>query len=235
MRCRLMLAGISAVAVATGLLTGPAVAAPADNLLKNVAYYTVTNPSSHPGGFCRYSTPSTVSLSTGGTDSQSRNPAGNGPVSLAIDGATSYTDDGFYVPVGTLGNLNGYTVHGKGAFGGNLWFDSNTSDDASPNGPWFDWSGGSPDCLTSLGGDGYGLGPSSTSTGGNQSEVTVNGSSSFFMVTGPCADGFNETLAELKAGACPGIDASTSVAVWIGITAPTGGSRSATIDAAHAG
>ena len=219
-----------ALTAASGLLAGPAVAA--GNPLDNVSYYTVTNTGG--GGFCRSATPSTVSLATGGTDSQSRNGGGNGPVGLSINGATGYTDDGFYLPVGTLGNLGGYSIHGHGVFGDNLWFDSNTTNDTSANGPWFDWSGGSPDCLTSLGGDGYGLGPSSTSTGGNQSQVTVDDSSSFFMVTGPCgADGFNVTLAELKAGACPGINSNTPVALWIGITAPTGGSQSATIDSAH--
>jgi hypothetical protein len=221
---------VLALAAASGLVAGPAVAAPG-NPLDNVSYYTVTNTGG--GGFCRSPTASAVSLANGGADSQSRNAAGNGPVGLSIDGATGYTDDGFYLPVGTLGNLGGYSIHAHGAFGDNLWFDANTGDDASPNGPWFDWSGGSPDCLTSLGGDGYGLGPSSTSTGDNQSEVTVDDSSSFFMVTGPCgADGFNVTLAELKAGACPGINSSTPVALWIGITAPMGGSQSSTIDSA---
>lgn len=222
-----------AIAAGAGLLAGPAMAAPDSNVLKNVAYYTVTNPSSQPGDFCRYTAPSTVSLATGGTDSQSRNPAGNGPVGLSISGATTYTDNGFYAPVGTLGDLAGYSVHGRGAFGDNLWFDANTTDDTSTNGPWFDWSGGSPDCLTSLGGDSYGLGPSSTSNGGDQSEVTVNDSSTFFMVGGCGTQGFNVTLAQLKAGACPGIDSSTPVALWIGITAPAGGSQSATIDSAH--
>ena len=65
--------------------------------------------------------------------------------------------------------------------------------------------------------------------------MTVNDSSSFFMVTGPCTTGFTVTLAQLKAGDCPGIDSSTPVAVWIGITAPTGGSHSATIHTAHLG
>jgi hypothetical protein len=230
----LTLGGASALlglAAASGFLAGPAVAAPG-NPLDNVSYYTVTNTGG--GGFCRSATPSTVTLATRGADSQSRNAAGNGPVGLSINGATGYTDDGFYLPVGTLGNLGGYSIDARGTFGDNLWFDANTNDDASPNGPWFDWSGGSPDCLTSLGGDGYGLGPSSTSTGDNQSEVTVDDSSSFFMVTWPCgADGFNVTLAELKAGACPGINSSTPVALWIGITASTGGSQSATIDSAH--
>lgn len=229
---------ITAGAFAVTVLSGPAAAAgpTSSNLLDNVASYTVTNPSAHPGGFCRYPTPSTVSLATGGTDSQSRNQAGNGPVGLSIDGATTYTDDGSYAPAGTLGDLSGYTIRARGAFGDNLWFDSNTADDTSANGPWFEWSGGSPDCLTTLGGDGYGLGPASTFTGDDQSEVTVNDSSSFFMVTGPCGTfGFNVTLAQLKAGDCPGINSSTPVAVWIGITTPTGGSQSATIQTAHLG
>jgi hypothetical protein len=224
------------VVAAWGLLAGPAMAAPTDNLLNNVSYYTVTNPTTHPGSFCRYATPSTVSLSTGGTDSQARNPAGNGPAGLSIDGATTYTDDGFYAPAGTLGDLNGYTIHASGGFGDNLWFDTNTADDTSTNGSFFQWDGGSPDCLTTLGGDDYGLGPASSSTGGDQSNVTVNDSSSFFMTSRPggCGTyGYSVTLAQLKAGACPGISSSTPVAVWIGITAPSGGSLSATIDSAH--
>jgi hypothetical protein len=226
---------VAVLAAGTGVfLFGPALAAPTGNLLQDVPYYTVTNPTSHPGGFCRSTAPSTVSLATGGTDSQSRNPAGNGPVGLTINGATTYTDDGFYKPAGTLGNLAGYTISGTGdSFGDNLWFDTNTLDDANPNGPYFMWNGGSPDCLTTLGGDTYGLGPASAARGSHGQTVTVNDSSSFFMQVGNACSGRSVTLAQLKAGACLPITSSTPVAVWIGITTGTGGSLNTRITSAH--
>jgi hypothetical protein len=200
------------------------------NLLNSVAYYSVNNGAPSPPAFCRYTAPqASVALSGGGTASQARNHAGRGPATLTVNGASGYADDGFFEPLGTLGQLAQYRINAKGStFGSNLWLDTNTANDTSANGNFFTWSG---DCLSSLDGDSYGLGPSSTGSGLVQSE-TVNGSSSFSLtcnaVYGPV------TLAQLQGGFCAGITASTPVAIWIGITVGSGGSLSTKITSAKA-
>jgi hypothetical protein len=222
------LIGLAVVIVAAfGVAATAAIAAPTNNLLKNVANYTINNGSS----FCQYATPQASVLAGGGTASQSRNAVGNGPVSLSITGATGYADNGFYEPLGTLGSLSGYTIAGSGSqFGTNLWLDTNTTNDTSAT-PWFSWDGATPNCLTTLGGDVSGLGPSSTNTASGAQSVTVNGSSTFALycngVYGPV------TLANLKAGTCPEYSSNTQVAVWIGITAANGGTLSTRITSAQ--
>ena len=176
MKCSIRLGRIALSLGAAGMLSlvgaGTAAATPAVNLL-NPAYYTVNGTS----GFCRYQTPQSSVAVPGGTASQS-NTADTGPLTVSINGATGYADNGFYSPVGTLGNLTGYTVSGTGSqFATNLYLDTNKADDAT-NGAFFAWNGSSPDCYTGLGGDVYGLGPQSSSTGGGQS-LTVNDSSQF--------------------------------------------------------
>jgi hypothetical protein len=91
-----------------------------------------------------------------------------GAVTLSITGATAYSDNGFYMVLGTLGSLNGYTITGTGSsFGDNLYFGTNS-------GEFFLWNAGGT--TAGLGVTAYGLGP--TSVGGT---VTVTGSSTFGM------------------------------------------------------
>jgi hypothetical protein len=218
-------AAMTAALMMVALVSSVAVAkAPANNLLKNVAYYTVNNGST----FCRWATPQkSVALTPTGTASQRQ--SGNG-VSLSITGATAYADNGFYVPLGTLSTLAGYTVLATGSsFSTNLWFDTSTANDTSANGNFFSWNGGSPDCFSAYDGDISGLGQPSTATGTGQS-VTVNDSSTFTLT---CSGVYQTvTFAQLKAGFCSGISSATPVAVWIGITAARGGSLSTTITSA---
>lgn len=220
----------AAIAVAVPVMAGTASAAPTANLLRNVAYYT-TGATGTP--FCRSTAPTTVTLTAGGTASQARNHAGNGPVTLSITGAPTYATDGFYETVGTLGDLAGYSVHAHGTIGDNLWLDTNTTNDVTGNGPYFTWTG---TCLTSLGGDKYGLGPSSTPTGHGQSVLTVTGSSTFFLIGGcehTSTVTYTVTLGQLEDGYCTGIGPTTETALWLGITAPTGRTLSATITSAQ--
>lgn len=205
----------TALAMALPVMAGTASAAPASNLLRSVDYYT-TGPS-----FCRSSMPTSATVVTGAV-SQSRNRAGDGPLGLSITGVASYATVGFYKDVGTLGGLAGYSVHAHGTFGDNLWLDTNTTNDSGMNGPFFTWTG---TCLTATGGDSYGLGPSSTPTGGGQSVLTVNDTSTFFMASGCNHSGTTEyqvTLGQLKSGYCTGITGTTQAAVWLGITAVPG-------------
>ncbi len=169
-------------------------------------------------GFCQYANPSTESVVGGGTDSQAIVPGG---ISLSItSNGTTYADDGFYVPLGTLGSFSGYTITGTGSgFGSNLWFGN------------FNWTGGNPNCFVSVpAGSNYGLGPSSS--GGN---LTVTGASNFFMVdaSGSCTAGTTASLTNLQGGEC-GMTSSTPVWVWIGITSPSGAALSTTITYASA-
>jgi hypothetical protein len=190
------------------------------SLLQNVAYYTVNNGST----FCRYTTPqSSVPLVGGGTASQARNHHGGGALTLSINDATGYADDGFYEPVGTLGDLASYVIKAKAPFESNLWFDTNTGNDNASNGDFFSWSGG---CLSSDDGDTYGLGPTSTTSGSRQVEL-VTGSSTFALT---CNSVYGSiTLTQLKSGYCSGINAATPVALWVGIDVGSGGSLSTKI------
>lgn len=212
-----LVSGLVAAGAVGTLFAGSALAAPAANLLEDVTY-TVTGAS----GFCQSATPTTTPAADNvGTVSQSRDKKGHGPVDLSISGVDGYADDGFYKPVGTLGDLSGYTIKGQGdAFSTNLWFDTNATDDATT--AYFAWSG---DCLTGLGGDGYGLGPTSTPSGHDKQTLTVNDASTYFIIGGCSTDAgtvSNVTLAQLKAGTCAGIDASTPVAAWIGSNTSSG-------------
>ena len=189
-------------------------------MLKSIAYYTVNNGST----FCRYQTPqSSVAVVGGGTASQARNRAGKGFVTLSINGATGYADDGFYEGVGALGHLAGYVIKGRGSFGSNLWFDTNSANNTASNGDFFSWSG---NCLSGTDGDVYGLGPSSAASGRSQ-VVTVTGSSDFDLTCNSVYEPV--TLTQLQAGFCSGIGGTTPVAVWVGITAGSGGTLSAKI------
>jgi hypothetical protein len=181
------------------------VSATSGNILNNIQYFTVDpgSASGGPGGFCRSTSPiASTTLAVGGTETQS---SGSGGVSLSINGAGGYADNGFYESIGTVGSLNGYIIDGGGAnFGTNLYFLTNS------DGNFFQWSNG---CLTTDGVTTYALGP--TSSSGN---LTVTGSSSFTTNSG---GGPACTLAQLNTGADSSIPIGTPVAVWIGITEST--------------
>ena len=131
---------------------------PTANLLSSIAWYTLTQPG---GTWTRYASPTSL-----GVDAQSVGVGG--AVTLSITGATAYSDNGFYMVLGTLGSLNGYTITGTGSsFGDNLYFGTNS-------GEFFLWNAGGT--TAGLGVTAYGLGP--TSVGGT---VTVTGSSTFGM------------------------------------------------------
>lgn len=210
---------VAAISVVAGSAMAASPSSKSINLLKNVAYYTVNN---NQSTFCRWAKPqASVALTPTGTASQKA----GGSVSLSITGATGYADNGFYEPLGTLGSLTGYTVAGSGSqFSTNLWFDTSTSNDTSTNGDFFSWSGG---CLSGSGGDTSGLGPSSVATANGGQSVTVTSASTFNLT---CSGTYGPvSLAQLSAGYCSGIDATTPVAVWVGITAASGGSLSTKI------
>jgi hypothetical protein len=176
-----------------------------DNLLSSIAYYVI-NQGGNP--WVRSTLPFTV-----GVASQS---VSSGGVTLSITGHTGYADDGFYLPLGTLGNLSGYTITGTGSqFGTNLYFGYGSATGTD----FFTWSGNT---YAGFGSTIQGLGP--TSVGGID---TVNGSSTFYMVNGSCS-GTSPTLTQLKAGTCSGITASTPVAMWVGITPPSDAAMSTT-------
>jgi hypothetical protein len=176
------------------------------NLLGSVAYYVI-NQGGSP--WVRSLIPFSV-----GVASQS---VSSGNVTLSIASGTGYADNGFYMPLGTLGSLNGYTIQGTGSqFGTNLYFGYGTP----PTLGFFTWTSNT---YAGFGSTVQGLGP--TSSGGTD---TVNGSSKFYMVNGSCS-GSSPTLTALKAGTCTGITASTPVAMWVGITSPSGAALSTTI------
>ncbi len=137
-----------------------------------------------------------------GIETQSDNP--DGSVTVKIDNAAGYVDSGFSIYFGKLADLKPLTLSGVGDdYGLNLWFDT------SNNGEFFAWD--SSGKLTSLDGDTYGLGP--TSSGGN---LTVDGSSLFWMMTAPYG---SYSLEDLKSGSFPRITGDTYVAIWVGIDA----------------
>jgi hypothetical protein len=167
------------------------------NMIGGIAYYVI-NQGGNP--WTRSLSPFSLGVASSSFSS--------GAVSLSIASGTMYADNGFYMVLGTLGSLNGYTIQGTGSnFGDNLYFGTNSGD-------FFTWTS---NVYTGVPGNtAYGLGP--TSVAGT---VTVNGSSTFGVSNPPTACPYTETLTQLKGGAC-GLTASTPVALWVGITSPTG-------------
>ena len=98
-----------------------------EHLPVGVAYYAVNNGGAQfaTGTWVRSTSPiASTAVVGGGTATQSIN---GGAVNLAINNSGPYADNGFYVPLGTLGSLaaSGYTVTGTGSqFGTNLYFDT---------------------------------------------------------------------------------------------------------------
>jgi len=201
------------VAMAIPMVTS---AAP-PTVASQVAYYTVTGAALNGGTFTRSTSPI---VSSPITESIS-----GGTVTLSISAATSYADCGFYLPIGTLGNLNGYTIDAINASGSPTTFGTNLYLGTNASGDFFDWT---TNKYTGATATAQCLGPTSSSG----SDV-VSSSSSFYMATGsPSADsGKSYTLAELQAGqdAAHAFSSSTPVAIWIGITLGSGGSESLTI------
>ncbi len=186
-----------------------------------VGYYVVNNGGTQfaPGTWVRSPSPiASTAVASGGTATQS---ISGGNLDLAISGNTGYADNGFYVPLGTLSELavSGYDAAGTGSdFGTNVYFDVNN------DGEFFTWTG---DYLSSLGGDTYGLGP--TSSGG---ALAVTGTSTFAMTCNGVYGSYS--LATLAASGCTpeGVSGTTNVAVWIGITSKGGAPLSTTITSA---
>jgi len=167
------------------------------NLVSSIDYFTVTPAS---GTWTRSSTP----FASDPPDSQS--VGAGGAVTLGIAATSSYADNGFYIPLGTLGTLNGYTIQGTGStFGDNLYlgYGSGTSTD------FFTWN--ADGTTAGVGATKYGFGPTSVS-----GTVTVTGSSLFYMNNAPGCTGTSVSLTSLKGGAC-GLSSSTPVALWVGI------------------
>ncbi len=185
----------------------------------DVAYYAVNNGGAQfaAGTWVRSTSPIASTVVTGGgTATQT---ISSGSVNLAITGGGPYSDNGFYVPLGTIASLasSGYTVTGTGSqFGTNVYFD--VDNDAS----FFGWTGNS---LSSIIPDTYGLGP--TSVAGT---LAVTGSSTYAMT---CNGAYgNYSLTTLATTGCTeGVSPTTQVAVWVGITS-TGAALSTTITSA---
>ena len=170
----------------------------------NVGNYTVNDGTN----FSEHSSPVTSGVSTQAANS-------DGSVTVSVNSAPGYADSGFTTWTGKLSDLPSFTATSTGdEFGLNLWFDT------SNNNTFFAWDGSGN--LTSLDGDTYGL-----SSGSSGSSLTIDGSSSFFMMD----DGHSYTVAQLINGddTASGIDGNTIVTVWLGVDVGSG-SASATIN-----
>ncbi|MFB6184305.1 MAG: hypothetical protein ABEI96_07100 [Haloarculaceae archaeon] len=182
-------------------------------------YYTVND----GVDFVRSRNPLSVDGASGGTISQ--HPASKGGVELAIDGAGTYADCGFYVASGKLGDVDTIEVttrDGSDAVGLNLYFD------VDDDGDFFAWERGKGNdaTFTDVGGDEYVLGDVSGAPGGGS--FTVDDGTEFFDGS---TNAGHTPFADLKSGAISGIDGETAVAVWVDITAGNGGSKHAIVDA----
>ncbi len=116
-----------------------------------------------------------------------------------------YADFGFGYTYGRLGDITSILISGSGSFTVNIYFDMNSTNDVSGNGPFFNWS---DDILAGLGGDTYGLGPTITNSG-----TITPGDSVFLMLNGN-----TYTIAQLQSGVIAGIGSSTVVGFWFGVT-----------------
>ncbi len=141
---------------------------------------------------------------------------------MALTQTTSNGYDlGFYYEVGTLGTLtagNGLTITGTG-FTANLWLNPDSW-------AWAPISAGEQ--YVGMGGNGaYGLG-SATGT------QTINGATTFSSFTGACSGSY--TVTQLAGGACAGINASTPIAIWVGLgPLNSAGTTTATVDSIYIG
>ena len=182
---------------------------PTPNLLSSIAYYTVTPVS---GGASGTWTRSTTAFASDPPDSQYVSGSGTVTLSIAGTGSTPYADNGFYMVLGTLGSLNGYTIQGTGTpFYANLYLGY-----GSPPAPgFFTWN--ADGTFASFGSTLMAAGIA-TSTSGT---LTVTGSSTFTVTqasnANPSCNGGTWTLSQLKGGAC-GVSSNTPIALWVGVT-----------------
>jgi len=183
----------------------------AATVASQIGYYTANN----GVNFIRSLTPQNLSTASGsGTVSQAINP--DGSVAIGVNNSPAYADSGFYINAGALGNLESISIQaasGSGPYGLNIWFDRDN------NGDYFTWNA-SGTVYQGTGGDAYILGPDS---GGGI--LLVNDSSTFDSLN---PGGGNYTLAQLKNGIASGINGSTSIAIWVGVSVNSG-SANATI------
>ena len=146
----------------------------------------------------------------GGNASQTVN--GDGSITLSADSTVG--DSGFYVRTGKLKNLRSVAVDSPNPnVELNLYFDKND------DGQFFTWNG---DTLETVAPDEYAFADDEVRGSGG---FGVDNSTTFDLQSAG-----DYTLAELKQGAADGIDGNTKVAVWIGINAPSSGTRTATVD-----
>lgn len=117
---------------------------------------------------------------------------------------TTYADLGFGYTFGRLGDISSITIDGNGSYSVNVYFDTNTTNDADGNGPFFSWSGGT---FSGMDGDTYGLGPTLTDVD------TITPSDSVYLML----NGNTYTIAQLQSGTVPGIDSNTLVGFWFGV------------------
>jgi hypothetical protein len=189
-----------------GTESGLAAYYPFETLLQSKITYFTKNDGTN---FSRSTAPISSGVAT-----QTNNS--DGSVTMNINSATGYTDSGFVLYEGTLGDLPNFTVTGTGdQYGLNLWFDTSNDNE------YFAWDGSN--ILTGLNGDTYALGPNSSS-----GVDAISGSSQFYLMS----DGQNHSLSDLKSGSVSGISSSTKVAVWIGNNTSSG-SKSSTIDSVN--
>jgi hypothetical protein len=190
---------------------GAATSAAPVTVASQVSYYSLNTVSFNSANFTRSLTPMSV---TAGNANASQSINQDGSVSLAISNSPGYADSGFYLYAGTLGNLNSIQFqasNNSGPFAVNIWFDKDN------NGECFTWIN---NVYQGVGNDAYILGP-----GSQNGVLAINSGSQF---TSLIPGGGNYTLAQLKSGAAPGINSSTRIAIWVGISVNSG-SQNATV------
>lgn len=99
-----------ALAASFGVVGATPAAATPPTVASQIQYYTVGLPGYNSGTWTRSTSAMSVSGTGGSTASQTVN--GDGSVTISLSGVPSgdYADNGFYLPAGTLGNLEDYTV-----------------------------------------------------------------------------------------------------------------------------
>ena len=202
--------------VETGSASGTAtftMVAGQDSVLQSMIKYYSGNigPAADPYAYFRYTTPSATGKAT-----QTVNA--DGSVTIATTTISGYSDSGFVICLGKLGNINNIAANSSaGAYSMNLWFDTGKDGDFFT----FDNAGK----YTGANGDVY------ASVASGSGNLTVSGSSTIT----PLSAGWRSvpagtTLAQLKSGTVAGIDSNTLVAIWVGVDVSSGGSASATIN-----
>jgi hypothetical protein len=159
-----------------------------------------------PNAFVRNPTPFAEQLGPNANQFAVQSQNGEGQFGLLISNAPGYADDGFYVELGRLADLNKVEamVTGHDPVALNLWLDK------SGNGEFFAWN--ADGVLTGLDGDAYG-------TAANGRTITVDDTTTVSDLSGI---GGNFRLAQLKSGSATGINGDTKVAIWVGVCCGSG-------------